>query len=104
MAGQVLVDRGVLAREADALAHGLRVARDVDAEHLGAPRVGPQDRGEDAHRGGLAGAVRAEQPEHGAGRHREVDAVEGDDVAEPLLESFDDDGVRSHVINPRTYA
>ena len=32
-------------------------------------RVGFEDGREDAHGGGLAGAVRAEQPEHGPGLH-----------------------------------
>ena len=36
VAGEVLVDRGVLPGEPDALAHRLRVARHVEAEHLGA--------------------------------------------------------------------
>ena len=40
VAGEVLVDGGVLPREADALAHRLRITRDVDAEHFGAARVG----------------------------------------------------------------
>ena len=80
--GEVLVDRGVLPGETDALAHRLRIRADVDAEHLGAAAAALQDRGEDAHRGGLAGAVRAEQTEHAAGRHREVDAVERDDGSE----------------------
>ena len=93
VAGEVLVDRGVLTREPDALAHRLRVRADVDAEHLGAAAVALQDRGEDPHRGGLARAVRAEQAEHAAGRYREVDAVERDDGSEPLLEVLDDDGV-----------
>ncbi len=92
--GQVLVDRGVLPRQPDALAHILRIAGHVEPEHLGAPGVGPQDRGEHAHRGGLARAVRTEQPEDGARGHREVDAVECDDGAEPLLQAFDNDGVR----------
>src|SRR2546430_10310352 len=44
------------------------------------------DGGEDPHGGGLSGAVRAEQSEHGAGRHGEVDAVQGHDLAEPRSE------------------
>ena len=103
MTGQVLVDRGVLPRETDALAHCLRVAGDVEPEHLGAAGIGPQDRGEDAHGGGLARAVGTKQPEDGAGRDREVDPVEGDDRTEPLSQIFDDDGVR-HAPEPLTYA
>ena len=45
-------------------------ARHVDAGDRGRAAVGAQQRGEDAHRRGLAGAVRAEQPAHRAARHR----------------------------------
>ena len=93
VAGEVLVDRGVLPREPDALAHRLRVGADVDPEHLGAAAGALQDRREHAHGSGLARAVGAEEAEHAAGRHREVDAVERDDRSEPLFETFDDDGV-----------
>ena len=69
-AGEVLVDGGVLAGQADALAHRLRVLGHVDAEHGGPPGVGAQDRGEDAHGGRLAGTVGTEQAEDGAGGDR----------------------------------
>jgi hypothetical protein len=45
------------------------------------PGVGVDERGEDPHHGGLAGAVRAEQREDGPGGNVEVDAVEHDVVA-----------------------
>ena len=95
VAGEVLVDRGVLAGEADALAHRLRVRGHVDAEHLGPARV-VRCRIVVRMRtgGGLARAVRAEQAEHACRSGTEkLDAVERDDRAEPLLETFDDDGV-----------
>ena len=66
------------------------------AQDLGAARVGLQDGRQDADDGGLAGAVRAEQPEDGALCDLEVDAVERLDLAEPLGESFDDDRVVTH--------
>ena len=91
-AGQVLVDRGVLAGEADALANGLGVAGHVDAEHLGPAVVGLEDGGEDAHGRRLAGAVGSEQAEHRAGRHGEVDAGQRLDGAEALGEALDPDG------------
>src|SRR6185436_9968693 len=94
--GQRLVDRGVLAREADAQADGLRVGADVDAEHRRSPAVGGEDRGEDAHRGGLAGTVRAEQAEHGPWRDLEGHTGERDDLAETLLDVVDDDGRFGH--------
>ena len=40
VAGEVLVDRGVLPGEPDALAHRLRVRAHIEAEHLGAASVG----------------------------------------------------------------
>ena len=87
-AGEVLVDGRVLPGQADARAHARSaVAHHVEAQHRGLARVGLEDGREDAHGGGLAGAVGPEQAEHGAGGHREVDAVEGDDVAEALHES-----------------
>ena len=68
-------------------------AAHIEAEDLGAASVALQDRGEDPHGGRLARPVRAEQAEHAAGRNREVDAVDGDNRSEPLLEVLDDDGV-----------
>ena len=63
-------------------------AVDVDTEHGGPARVGPEVRGEDAHRGRLPGAVRAEQAEHGPARDLEVDAVEGDHLPVVLPEAL----------------
>ena len=80
-AGEVLVDRCVLAREADQLADGLRLARHVEPSHACAPVVGLQKRREDAHRRRLARAVRPEQAEDRALLHLEVDAVEGAHLA-----------------------
>ena len=75
-AGQVLVDRRVLAGEPDRLPDRLRLAQHVEAGDPRAAGVRPEQRREDAHGRRLAGAVRAEQPEHGALLHLEVDAVE----------------------------
>ncbi len=65
---------------------------DVEAGDAGAARVGLEQRGEDAHGGRLAGAVRPEQPEHGALLRLEVDAVERHDVAVGLGQSGGGDG------------
>ncbi len=65
-AGQVLVDGGVLAGQPDDAAHDVGLARHVVAEDGGRALVGFEDRGQDAHRRGLAGAVGTEQAEHGA--------------------------------------
>ena len=61
--GEVLVDRGVLAGDADQLAHHVRVLRDVDAEDLGAAAVHRQQGREHLQHRGLAGAVGAEDAE-----------------------------------------
>ena len=96
--GEVLVDRRVLAGEADAGAQLRGLADHVEAGHAGRAGVGGEQRREDAHRRRLAGAVRAEHAEHGAGRGLEVDAVERAHVAERLDEAADLDrwGERMH--------
>jgi hypothetical protein len=81
VAGEVLVDRGVLTCEPDVGAQLGRLGHDVEAGDAGAAPIGLEQRGEDAHGGGLAGAVRPEQAEDGALLRLEVDAVESDDVA-----------------------
>ena len=69
-AGQQLVDRRLLAGEADAGPHAGRLAHDVEPGDLGRALVGGQQRGEDADGRGLARAVGAEQAADGAGRAR----------------------------------
>ena len=73
--------RPIRSRTVDLLAH------DVEAGDVRLAGVGLQQRGQDAHGGRLAGAVGAEQAEHRAGRHAEVDAVERDHVAEGLAQA-----------------
>ena len=58
------------------------------------PAVGGEQRGQDAHRGRLAGAVRPEDAEHGAFADGEVDAGEGLGGAESLGQAFGLDRVR----------
>ncbi len=76
-AGEVDVDGRALPRQADLEARLGGLVDHVVAHHLGAPAVGPQDGGQDAHGGRLAGAVGPEQAEDRAGRHLEVDAAQG---------------------------
>ena len=103
--GEVVVDGCVLAGETDAGSNRGRVSHHVDAEHASPARVGPHGRGEHPDGGGLAGAVGAEQPEHGSGGHCEVDSVERDHVAEVLAQALDDDGRGgSSVVHPVTLA
>ena len=74
---QLRLDRAGLAGEPDAAAHRRRLVDDVEALDAGAPAIGPGQGGADAHRRGLAGTIGTKHPEHGPGRHREVDAAQG---------------------------
>ena len=82
--GEVLVDRGVLAGEADAPSHPLRVLAHVDAEHAGGSPVGLEQGGEHPHGRGLARAVGPEQAEDLAFGHLERDPFHRLDIAEAL--------------------
>jgi hypothetical protein len=96
-AGEVLVDGRVLPGQADQPADRRGVADDVDTGDLGPPGVRPQQRGEDVHGRGLAGAVGAEQAQHRARLHLQRDAVEGADVlAVRLDEVLGDDRGTTH--------
>ena len=86
-AREVLVDGGVLAGEADPAADLVGLADDVVAEDVGLAAVGAQQGGEHLHGGGLAGAVRAEDAVDRAGRHRQVDSVDGPGLTERLHEA-----------------
>ena len=90
-AGEVLVDRRVLAGEADLAAQCLGVLEHVEAGDASAAAVGLQQRGEDAHRGRLAGAVGPEQAEHRARLRAQVDAAQRVHLAVGLLQPFRDD-------------
>ncbi len=93
VAGQVLVDRGVLPRETDPRADAGGVLQHVDAGDRGTACVGLDQRGQHPHGGGLAGAVGAEQRQHLALRNGEVEALERLD----LLVSLDQPGGQDHV-------
>ena len=94
LAGEVLVDRRVLPREADLRAQLGRVGDDVEAGDASRAVVGRQQRRQDPDRRRLPGPVRAEQPEHGPGLDPEVDPGQRDDVAERLPQALDLD--RAH--------
>jgi hypothetical protein len=72
-AGQVLVDRGVLAGQPDRRAHLAGLGGDVVPVDPRGARVGLGQRRHDPHGGGLAGAVGAEYAEDLPGRYGEVD-------------------------------
>jgi hypothetical protein len=72
-AGEVLVQRRVLTRQADDAADLRRRGDHVVAQYLRPAPVRAQQRGEHADGRGLAGAVRAEQAVDGAGRYGKVE-------------------------------
>jgi hypothetical protein len=92
-AGEHAVHRGLLRRQADRGTHLVRRARHVVAGHAGRACVGGEERGEDADGGRLPRAVRAEQREHLAPAHAQVQAVQDAGVAERLRQPLDLDCV-----------
>jgi hypothetical protein len=75
-AGEVVVDRGVLAGQADAGPHLLGMVADVDPGHAHPAPVGLQQGGQHPDEGGLAGPVGPEQPVDAAALHGQVEAVQ----------------------------
>ncbi len=92
LAGLEVVHGRELAGEADAAPDLAAVGDDVEAGHPGPAGVGPGQGGQDAHGGGLAGPVGAEQGEHAALGHGQVDAVQDPQRAVGLLEAGRLDG------------
>ncbi len=86
--GQLLVHRRVLAGERYELAHLHGVGLHVVAADAGLAAVGAQQRGQDAHDGGLAGPVRAEQGEHLALAGGDIDARQRPGRPEALGQPF----------------
>ncbi len=87
-----LVDRVELADEADALAHGRRVATHVDPVDARRALVEVGQRGEALHGRRLARAVRSEQAVHGAAFDGEVESVERHRRPVALAESVGEEG------------
>ncbi len=90
-AGHQRVDGRVLEGHADAPSDLAGVAHDVESGHGGSAARGLQQRGQHPHGGGLPRPVRTEEPEDLAPPDRQVDAVDGDEVAEAALEALGDD-------------
>ena len=86
-AGQHLVDCGVLPGQADHGADGDGLADDVQAVDLRPAGIGAEQGGQHLDEGGLAGPVRAEEPEDGGGRHLQVHPIEGLGLAEGLADA-----------------
>ena len=87
-----LVEAGHVRQEADERVHRVGVVGGVVAEDTRLACGRARQPGQDAQRGGLAGAVGPEEPEHGALRHDQVDAVQGARLLEVLGEAGDLDG------------
>ncbi len=93
------LDGGVLAGEADDAPHAVGMAGDVDPGDAQTARVGACERRDRPDEGGLAGAVGAEQRKHPAGRHDEIEAGEGLDLAVALGEALGlDDGLHARSV------
>ena len=75
--GEERVERGLLQRDADEPADLWPVLDDVVPGNERRPRRRRQEGGQDVDRGGLPGAVRAEEAVDLAGRDRDVDPVDG---------------------------
>jgi len=84
---ELLGELRLLELDAEPLAQGALVAVPPLAEHLDHPLVGNREALADLDRGRLAGAVRAEQPEALARGDREIEPVDGDDVAVAFSEA-----------------
>ena len=91
------VDGGLLRGDADARgAPAAGSADDVEAgDRAPMPVGGRRQRGEDADGGGLAGAVVAEQAEHGARGDVEIEVAQRPEVAEALAEAAGPDAAPS---------
>ncbi len=92
-AGEVFVDRGVLARGADARTQRACIGDDVESRYGGPALVRHEQGGEHPHRGRLAGAVGPEQRRHRPFRDSQIDSVEGRDRSVPLDQPLGDYGV-----------
>ena len=93
-AGQAVVERGLLAGEGEAGARGRGLAHDVMACDERAAGGGGEQRREDPHGGRLAGAVVAQQAEHGARFDDEIQAAQGLGGAEGAPQVFGSYSVR----------
>ena len=81
------IDRSVLQRHTDQPADVARTRGQIEPTHAGRAGRGAQERGEDPHHGRLAGTVGPQEPEDLAAVDTQVDAVDGDYVAESTFQS-----------------
>ena len=87
--GHVAVERRVLEDQADVATHVVALVDHVVAGHAGRARGGLDQRAQHVDRGGLAGAVGAEEAEHFAGGHLELDAADRLDLIVVLDQAAD---------------
>jgi hypothetical protein len=90
-AREQLIDRGELPRQTDPRTQARCVGNHVAAGHPRASAVRAQQRDEDAHEGCLAGAVWAQQSQHLALIHEQVEVSECLRGPEPLAHRLDFD-------------
>jgi hypothetical protein len=83
-----LVDGGVLTGQGDQLPHLVGLRDHVVAGDRGAPGVGLQEGGEDAHRRGLARPVGAEHGQHAPGAGLQIGSGEGGGLTEAFDQAF----------------
>ena len=84
LTAQAIADRGVLPDQPDPPADLRGLGADVEAGDARPAAVDVDEGGQGLDRGGLAGAVGAEQSMDDAGRDGQVEAVQGVQVAVPL--------------------
>src|SRR5581483_8026685 len=82
----------------------LRALGHVDADDAGAAGVGLQEARQHLHGGRLAGAVGPEEAQHLAALDLKGNAVDGDDVAEPLFQIGSFDQGRHWSLPPSVFA
>ena len=87
LAGEQVVHRRELAGDADRGADRIGLTGQVVAGNPHLATIGADERGQDLHDRGLAGAIGAEQREDRSRSHVQVDAVEHHVVAERFAQS-----------------
>lgn len=90
--GEHRVDRGELPGQADGATDVVGAGRHVEPRDRDHARVGPQQRRQDAHQGGLPGAVGAEEGDDLPPLDLEVDAAQHLEAAVGLLHAAQQDG------------
>ena len=100
-AGEVLVNRCVLPREANRAAHLIRLGHDIESGDSGSARGRSEKGREDPDHRGLACTIGAEQSNHLTPLDREIHTVERDNVTELLHHTFSKDClVITHIGHP----